>query len=75
MADDLGTVARIYAAGDIELDRRTRRGLEQFLADNPRGKHGQVRYDLRRDFGLSPHTVRERFAFYFERFPVQEEDT
>jgi len=24
---------------------------------------------LRGDFGLEPETIRQRFAFYFERFP------
>jgi hypothetical protein len=28
-----------------------------------------VVYDLRGDFGLEPPEVRERFAFYLERFP------
>jgi hypothetical protein len=75
MADDLGTVRRIYAAGAVDFDDRTDRRLARYLADNPRGKHGQVRYDLQRDFGLSAREVRERFGFYFERFPVREEDS
>jgi hypothetical protein len=73
MADDLATVERIHTAAGVEHDDRTRRELQQFLTDNPRGKHGRVRYDLRRDFGADPHAVRERFAFYFERFPVRAE--
>jgi hypothetical protein len=48
--------------------------LGRFLADNPRGKHGRVRYELRRDFGLEPAALRERFAFYVERFGVVAED-
>jgi len=44
------------------------------MAENPRGKHGQVVYDLRADFGLEPADVRKRFDFYFERFPVRVED-
>ena len=43
------------------------------MADNPCGKHGRVDYDLQRDFGLDPSAVRDRFAFYFERFPVRAE--
>ena len=34
--------------------------LEAFLAANPRGKHGQVVYDLKGDFGLEPAEVRRR---------------
>jgi hypothetical protein len=44
------------------------------MADNPRGKHGQVVYDLRGDFGIEPDALRRRFDFYFERFPVGAED-
>ncbi|NND67918.1 MAG: sulfotransferase, partial [Halioglobus sp.] len=40
---------------------------------HPRGKHGQVVYDLRGDFGVEPDVLRKRFDFYFERFPVQVE--
>ena len=39
------------------------------LEANPRGKHGQLVYDLRGDFGLDPEAIRQRFAFYFDRFP------
>ena len=48
--------------------------MEAFVAQNRRGKHGRVVYDLARDFGLDPATVRRRFDFYFERFAVQPED-
>jgi hypothetical protein len=44
------------------------------MADNPRGKHGRVLYDLRGDFGVEPNQIRERFDFYFARFAVRAED-
>jgi hypothetical protein len=44
------------------------------VAENPRGKHGQVVYDLRADFGIEPAEVRKRFDFCFERFPVRVEE-
>ena len=47
--------------------------MARFLADNPRGTHGQIVYDLRRDFGLTPDAVRKRFQFYFDRFPMRAE--
>ena len=72
MADDLATVERVYGA---EFDERTRRQLQGFVAENPRGKYGQVQYNLQRDFGVAPKVVRERFGFYFDRFPVRVEDT
>jgi hypothetical protein len=74
MADDVAMVGRIYAKAGLELTKRARGELDRFMAESPRGKHGQVVYDLERDFGLDPAAVRERFAFYFERFPVQVEE-
>jgi len=74
MGDDVGMVGRIYSQAGLELTKRARGELERFMAENARGKHGQVVYDLKRDFGLDPAEVRKRFAFYFERFPVRAED-
>ena len=71
MADDVGTVARIYALAELPMTSAARAQLDAFMADNARGKYGRVLYDLRRDFGVDPAEVRRRFAFYFERFPVQ----
>jgi hypothetical protein len=69
MADDVGTVARLYERAGLTISDRARRGLDAFTAANPRGKHGQVVYDLHGDFGLEPAAVRDRFGFYFDRFP------
>jgi hypothetical protein len=74
MADDVATVTSVYARAGLTVDERARRRFEDFTAANPRGKHGQVTYDLRRDFGLAPAEVRDRFAFYFDRFPVRAEE-
>ncbi len=70
MADDVGMVERIYERNDRPLTPQARADLEAFMADNPRGKHGQIAYDLRGDFGLEPDAVRARFGYYFDRFPV-----
>ena len=74
MADDLGMVARIYEKAGLPMTAAARGALEAFLAANPRGKHGQVVYDLKGDFGLEPAEVRRRFGAYLERFPVRIED-
>jgi hypothetical protein len=71
MADDVGMVRTIYARAGLELTDGARGELERFRAANPRGKHGQVVYDLRADFGLDPAAVRARFGFYCERFGVE----
>jgi hypothetical protein len=74
MADDVGMVERIYERADLPMTGDARRHLDAFMAENPRGKHGRLRYDLRGDFGLEPADVRARFGYYFDRFPVAVED-
>ena len=73
MADNFKTVSAIYQLAGLPMTAEARTWLEDFLRDNPRGKHGQVRYDLQGDFGIAPDELRERFAFYFEKFPVRAE--
>jgi hypothetical protein len=67
------TVEAIYDRAGLALTEDVREVMARFLADNPRGKHGQIVYDLQRDFGLAPDVVRKRFQFYFDRFPVRAE--
>jgi hypothetical protein len=52
-----------------------RASLDAYVADNPRGKHGRIVYDLVGDFGVDPDALRNRFGFYYERFPVKIERT
>lgn len=73
MADQMGTVAQIYQRAELELTPAARARIEGYLAANPRGKHGQVQYDLRGDFGLDPDALWERFRFYTDRFGVERE--
>ncbi len=74
MVDDVAMVERIYERSDLAMTADARRRLDAFMADNPRGKHGRLAYDLHADFGLDPADVRERFVDYFARFPVAVED-
>jgi hypothetical protein len=74
MADDLGMVGRIYERAGLPMTPAARSELGAFVAANPRGKHGQVIYDLKGDFGVEPSEVRKRFADYVERFRVRVED-
>ena len=73
MADDMGMVEKIYAVAGEEMTAAIRAELAQFIEDHPRGKYGNVRYDLKGDFGIDPEELRERFSFYFDRFPVRVE--
>ena len=74
MAADVATVERIYERAGLPMTAGARAEIDAFLADNHRGKHGQVVYDLQRDFGLDPAAVRRRFDFYFDRFAVRPEE-
>jgi hypothetical protein len=75
MAADIQTAERIAHRAGLPATSDSRRAFEDFMARNPRGKHGRVVYDLEGDFGVRPADVRERFAFYYERFPVEVEGT
>ena len=67
MADDLGTVARIYELADVALDERARSAHADYLASHARHRHGALRYDLA-DFDLDPEVLRSTFASYIGRF-------
>jgi Sulfotransferase family len=63
----------VYAKAGLPLPPETRARLQQYLDAHPRGKAGQVLYDLQGDFDVNPADLRERFRFYSERFAVQQE--
>jgi len=69
MADDLAMVRRVYDVAGIEMTPAAERRLADYLAANPRGKHGRILYDLEADFGVEPESLYERFDFYYARYP------
>jgi len=73
MADQKGTIAKVFAMADLEMTQEAEMRIDHFLAANPRGKHGQVLYNLHGDFGVDIGEARERFQFYYDRFPVKRE--
>lgn len=73
MADEMATVGEVYRVADLELTDAARARLQAYIDAHPRGRDGRVVYNLRRDFGTDPEQLRERFRFYFERFPVRAE--
>jgi hypothetical protein len=73
MADDLGMVEKIYSRANLAMTAVARTQLQTYIDEHPRGKEGRVSYNLRHDFGVEPAQLREHFAFYFERFPVEVE--
>jgi hypothetical protein len=66
-------IDRIYALAGLPMTPEERAELEAHLERHRRGRHGQVIYDLKGDFGIDPAELRRRFEFYFDRFPVRAE--
>ena len=71
MADELGTLQRIYDMAGIEFTGEAKAEVAAYQAAHPRGKEGRVVYDLRGDFGVTPEEVRTRYTDYMNAFPVQ----
>lgn len=69
MADDMAMVKRVYGIADIEVTTEAEQQLSDYLSANPRGKHGQIIYDLEGDFGVNREQLYSRFDFYYERYP------
>lgn len=69
MADDVGTVEQIYEVAGLEMTAEARSQIQSYMDAHPRGKDGQVVYDVRQDFGADPAELRKAFDFYFEAFP------
>ena len=70
MANDIGMIEKIYLKAGVELNNDARNQLTTFIENHPRGKHGQMVYDLAGDFGIEPENLRKRFSFYLNRFSV-----
>ena len=73
MSDDMGTVERIYEVAGLDMTNEARAQIAGYIADHPRGKDGQVVYDLRKDFDADPNDVRAGFDFYLDRFDIRKE--
>jgi len=72
LADPAGTIQRIYAYFGMPFDDSVRAGVLGWLRDNPQDKFGRHKYTPEM-FGLDGAGLRERFAFYTERFDVRSE--
>jgi hypothetical protein len=74
MRDPWKVIEEVYTKAQLPLTAQARASLEQYLAAHPRGKAGQVLYDLKRDFDLDPHQLRGAFRFYLDRFEISAEN-
>jgi len=70
MADEMGTLQRVYDAAGIEFTDQARREVAAYQYEHPRGKEGRVVYDLRNDFSAEPAQLRTRYTDYMNAFPV-----
>jgi hypothetical protein len=72
MADDMAVVREVRAKAGLPETEAANREVRDFIESHPRGKYGQIVYNLQRDFGIAPEALRKRFAFYFDAFPFLE---
>jgi hypothetical protein len=73
MAGDVETVERIYEVAGLPMTNEARAQIHAYLDAHPRGKEGQVVYDVRNDFHAEPADVRAPFDFYMNEFDVRAE--
>jgi hypothetical protein len=73
MADDRATVEQIYEVAGLPMTDEARQQIDDYMTAHPRGKSGQVVYDVRRDFGAEPEELRKAFDFYFNEFAIRKE--
>ncbi|MCV7198793.1 sulfotransferase family protein [Mycobacterium angelicum] len=71
--NEMSLLEELYRRGGVELTPQVRERFQRYLDGNPRGKHGRVRYELQRHFGISADELRGRFGFYFDSFDVRPE--
>jgi hypothetical protein len=75
MSDQARVVRQVHEVADIPLTPEAERAISAYLETNRRGRLGRVVYDLEGDFGVDVGVLRERFQFYYDRFPVEREPT
>lgn len=73
VADPIGQIEQVYAKSDLPFDQATRDAFAQAIAAKGGESTASSSMTLRGDFGIEPEAIRERFGFYFDRFPVRVE--
>jgi len=67
--DPVAVMGRAYDKLGMELSSEAERRMAEWSAANPPGARGTHEFSLE-EFGLSADGVRERFAFYLDRFDM-----
>ncbi len=70
LADPIAAVQRAYSRLGIPFTDAAREQMQAWASEHRRGRLGEHRYDLA-EFGLDPDRIRERYAFYMQRFDVE----
>jgi hypothetical protein len=71
--DPMAAVAQLYSELGDELTDETRRHMQAWWDDTSKERSGPHSYKAEM-FGLDPATIRDQFAFYYQRFDVTLED-
>ena len=69
MKDDMAVVREVRRKAGLPETEQANRDVAAYIESHPRGKYGQLVYNLERDFGVSPEELRKRFDFYYEAYP------
>jgi hypothetical protein len=64
---------QIYQRANLPLTDQALAQLHAYLEAHEEKTTAKIVYNLERDFGVTAAQLRQPFAFYFERFPVQVE--
>jgi hypothetical protein len=72
MADDLGTIRRIYELAGQPMDERAEAALAEYGATHERDRFGKVIYDVDQ-IGIDVPARREQMRAYSEHFAIPDE--
>ena len=72
VAGQFAEIEKIYAAFGLPMTESGAAKMQDFIADNPKGKHGIHRYSPE-EYGVVPEKIHEAFRSYIERFDLKPE--
>jgi hypothetical protein len=67
VADPVQVIHNIYKYFNYKMDSNIEKGIRDWLAENPRHKHGVHRYSPE-TFGLSEQSIKNLFSDYYSRY-------